>query len=53
MKKELIINSMNKYNNLLLNNPYFYNLFRSLSFYEFDEEDLVDFIAMSCEKNGE
>lgn len=50
MKKELIINSMEKHSNLLLNNPYFYNLFTSLNFYEFDEEDLVEFIAMCCEK---
>lgn len=50
MKKDLIIKSMGKYNNLLLNNPYFYNLYTSLSFHEFDEEDLVEFIAMSCEK---
>lgn len=50
MKRDLIVNSMKKYNDLILNNPYFYNLFTSLSFYEFDEEDLVDFIAMSCKK---
>lgn len=53
MKKELIISSMEKHNNLLLNNPYFYNLFTSLNFYEFDEEDLVKFIVMCCEKMDE
>ncbi len=53
MDKSKIIRLMQQNNDLILKNPYYYKLYRSMSVQEFNEEDLILFIKLICELTQE
>lgn len=49
MDKSKIIELMQNNDDLILKNPYYYQLYRNISSRDFKEEDLVSFIKLICE----